>query len=202
MNKFRKRNASVSTEYVLTADKLLWMEGVPPLLAVCGMKNSGKTTYLEQVIRTLSQAKVKAVVIKHDGHEFSGDVPGTDSFRLYEAGAVGTLLFSEKQILIHKRSHTTLQEAAEAFPDADLILVEGMKELPIPKLEILREGIGNKPCSNPEGRIGFITDRNECRAYCGGEMVLDLNRPEELAALLLKCLKDRRNVVDKALIQP
>lgn len=176
----------------LSLDKLLWMEEGPPLLAVCGKKNSGKTTYLEQVVKRLSQAGVKVAMIKHDGHEFSGDVPGTDSFRLYEAGAFGTAVFSEKQVLIHKRSRTTLPEVIKSFSEADLILVEGMKELPVQKLEIIREGIGQAPCSNPEGRLGIVTDSQEVLKNCREAMVLDLNRPQDLAAMLLACVKERR----------
>ncbi|MCI8280268.1 MAG: molybdopterin-guanine dinucleotide biosynthesis protein B [Lachnospiraceae bacterium] len=201
MDKTLEKNENKTARKFLSIEKLRWRQDGPPLLAVCGKKNSGKTTYLEQVVHKLAQMGVKAAVIKHDGHEFLGDVPGTDSFRMYQAGAEGTAVFSERQVLIHKRIHTTLQEVTESFLDADLILAEGLKELPVPKLEIIREGIGQEPCSNPKGRIGIITDRKDYFKCCGddstnqgtpGEMILDLNCPEELARMLRECLKGRQ----------
>jgi molybdopterin-guanine dinucleotide biosynthesis protein B len=130
----------------------------PQMLSICGVKNSGKTTYLEKLVKILAEEGFKVAVIKHDGHEFQGDVPGTDSFRMYQAGAFGTAVFSKGQLLVHKRQTTDLSELAEAFGDCDLILVEGMKEEPIAKLEIVRKGISQVPVSNPKGRLGIITD--------------------------------------------
>ena len=136
----------------------------PPLLAVCGVKNSGKTTYLERLVAELARTGLRVAVIKHDGHEFQGDVPGTDSWRMYQAGAWGTAVCSDRQLLIHKRQEEgqrlsqQLELLAQSFPDADLILAEGMKALPIPKVELIRKGISKLPASNPEGRIGIVTD--------------------------------------------
>ena len=51
------------------------------ILAVCGIKNSGKTTLLTKITAQLSSEGMKIAVIKHDGHSFQPDRPGTDSFR-------------------------------------------------------------------------------------------------------------------------
>ena len=59
------------------------------VIAVCGRKNSGKTTLIERMIRELSERGLKTAVIKHDGHDFTCDIPGTDSDRFMEAGAAG-----------------------------------------------------------------------------------------------------------------
>ena len=59
----------------------------PAVLAVSGVHNSGKTTLLEKLIPLLRARGLKVGVIKHDGHDFTPDVPGTDSYRLREAGA-------------------------------------------------------------------------------------------------------------------
>ena len=66
----------------------------PAVLAVSGAHNSGKTTLLEKLIPLLRARGLKVGVIKHDGHDFTPDVPGTDSFRLREAGAEGVAVFS------------------------------------------------------------------------------------------------------------
>ena len=71
------------------------------IVAVCGVKNSGKTTLLAELVKELTARGKLAAVIKHDGHDFSCDIPGTDSFLLKEAGAYGTAVFSDSRIFIH-----------------------------------------------------------------------------------------------------
>ena len=66
----------------------------PAVLAVSGVHNSGKTTLLEKLLPVLRSRGLKVGVIKHDGHDFTPDVPGTDSYRLREAGAEGVAVYS------------------------------------------------------------------------------------------------------------
>ena len=66
-----------------------------PVFAVSGKKNTGKTTLTETLVREFSVRGLRVAVIKHDGHDFVPDVPGTDSYRHKAAGAVGTLVYSE-----------------------------------------------------------------------------------------------------------
>ena len=65
----------------------------PAVLAVSGLHNSGKTTLLEKLLPALRSRGLKVGIIKHDGHDFTPDVPGTDSYRLREAGAEGVADF-------------------------------------------------------------------------------------------------------------
>lgn len=53
----------------------------PFVFAISGYKNSGKTTLICRLIPELKRRGYRVAVIKHDGHDFVGDVPGTDSFR-------------------------------------------------------------------------------------------------------------------------
>lgn len=153
--------------------------GRPPVLAVCGMKNSGKTTCLEQLIRIFSQRGYRVAAVKHDGHDFSPDVPGTDSYRMQQAGAWGTAVFSSRRLLIYKEQKRQLEELLEEFGDSDLILVEGEKSSTLPKIEIVRFGISKTPVSNPEGRLGILSD---IPGFAWGEeRIWDLNRLEGLA---------------------
>ena len=74
-----------------------------PVFAVSGKKNTGKTTLTETLVREFSVRGLRVAVIKHDGHDFVPDVPGTDSYRHKAAGAVGTLVYSENRFLSGKR---------------------------------------------------------------------------------------------------
>ena len=69
----------------------------PAVLAVSGVHNSGKTTLLEKLLPVLRSRGLKVGVIKHDGHDFTPDVPGTDSYRLREAGAGGVAVYSSSR---------------------------------------------------------------------------------------------------------
>lgn len=106
----------------------------PFIYAISGYKNSGKTTLLEQLIPALSKKGYQVAVVKHDGHDFSCDIPETDSYRHKQAGAFGVAVFSSKRIFITREySDPNEQMLFKAFPDADVILIEGLKHSTYPK---------------------------------------------------------------------
>lgn len=131
------------------------------IIAVCGVKNSGKTTLLLRLVQELSGRGFKTAVIKHDGHDFACDIPGTDSFRLKEAGAYGTAVYSDSRVFVH-RTGTGEREAEliRMFPEADVIFLEGLKKSSYPKIEVVRRRISERPVSDPEGRFLVVTDRD------------------------------------------
>ena len=151
--------------------------------AVCGIKNSGKTTLLEGLIRTLTARGLKVAVIKHDGHDFECDVPGTDSWRFARAGARGVSVYSESQLFIRKmreiiRAETDpcaggqdklqeeseqefLRSLTEVFSEADVLLIEGCKDSPFRKIEVVRSPVSEQPVSNPVGRFLVVSNLPE-----------------------------------------
>lgn len=132
--------------------------GKKKAIVICGIKNSGKTTLLVRLVRAFSEKGLRVAVIKHDGHDFTCDIPGTDSYRFQEAGAYGTAVFSKNRIFIHKLEEPDPEELIKQFPEADLLFIEGMKESPYPKIEVIRKAISDAPVSNPEGRFLIVTD--------------------------------------------
>src|SRR5699024_12796509 len=81
-----------------------------PILS--GVKNSGKTTLIESVLPLLSQAGLNVAVVKHDGHSFLPDPPGTDTGRFMAAGAAGTAIFDGEKF---KRSEEHTSELQSRF---------------------------------------------------------------------------------------
>ena len=141
----------------------------PAVLAVSGVHNSGKTTLLEKLIPLLRARGLKVGVIKHDGHDF----PGTDSFRLREAGAEGVAVFSGQRYLLTEAFHLTEQDLLALFErhGYDLVLMEGFKESGWPKIEVVRSAISNEPASfEPLAVVGDVP---------GADFALD--EPEALA---------------------
>lgn len=160
------------------------------IIAISGVKNSGKTTLIEKILGILKEKGIKAAVIKHDGHEFSADVPGTDTYRHLSAGAAGTICYSAtKYMLVKNQADPDPNELIKAFPDADMIIMEGLKNSPYPKIEIVRRGNSDTPICPPESLIGIATDiaeedRKFPKAY-EGSRIYDLNNAEEIAQALL-----------------
>lgn len=131
------------------------------VIAVCGVKNSGKTTLLARIVSALTKKGFHIAVIKSDGHDFTCDMPGTDSYRLKQAGAYGTAVYSPSRIFVHKTGRNAgAKELITEFPEADMIFIEGAKESTYPKIEVIREGISDSPVSNPAGRFLIVTDIN------------------------------------------
>lgn len=115
----------------------------PAVLAVSGLHNSGKTTLLEKLLPALRSRGLKVGIIKHDGHDFTPDVPGTDSYRLREAGADGVAVYSGQRYLLTEMFRLTEQDLLALFErhGYDLVLLEGFKDSGWPKIEVVRKEI-------------------------------------------------------------
>ncbi|MDQ7007077.1 MAG: molybdopterin-guanine dinucleotide biosynthesis protein B [Acidobacteriota bacterium] len=113
-----------------------------PVLAICGWSGSGKTTLLEATIPRLRRRGLAVALVKHDSHKFRVDHPGKDSDRLFRAGA-DVLLGSPEELFA--RTHGERRRPlpvllADLLLDHDLVLVEGHKSTPLPKVWL--EGSG------------------------------------------------------------
>lgn len=122
-----------------------------PVLAVCGFSGSGKTTLLEAAIPRLVERGLAVAVVKHDAHGFEVDRPGKDSDRLFRAGATVTLRGEQQQF---ERRGSTAMLSLEATlarlgRDHDLLLVEGHKDTPLPKLWLGSAGALDAPPDVP-----------------------------------------------------
>ena len=112
-----------------------------PVLAVCGWSGSGKTTLLGRVIPVLRERGLTIAALKHDAHGIQVDPEGKDSDVLFRSGA-NVVLRGPDQALIrsHRGDEGDLQAAlAGLLENHDLVLVEGHKGTPLPKVWIASE---------------------------------------------------------------
>ena len=131
----------------------------PAVIAVSGIKNSGKTTFLAGIIPVLRERGLRIAAIKHDAHDFSPDVPGTDSYRLAAAGAAGVAVYSPRRYMItEEKRDVSLDAVLERFTDYDLVLIEGGKDSGYPKIEILRKARSAAPVCDTSTLLALCTD--------------------------------------------
>ena len=111
-----------------------------------GWSGSGKTTLIEQLIPRFVADGLTVSLIKHAHHGFDIDTPGKDSYRHREAGAVEVMITSGlRWVLMHELRggpEPDLEEQLARMSPCDLVLVEGFKRAPIPKLEVHRPSLG------------------------------------------------------------
>lgn len=136
----------------------------PPVLCIVGRKNSGKTRLVEKLVAGLKAAGRRVAAVKHDAHRFEIDLPGKDSFRFTAAGADTTVISSrEKTAFVFRHAEEpplewVLSRCAEGV---DIILAEGYKASPFPKIEVRRKAAGTPMLHlPPPGLIAVATDEN------------------------------------------
>ena len=123
------------------------------IFGFAGWSGSGKTTLIEQLIPRFVARGLRVSLIKHAHHKFDVDQPGKDSYRHREAGCSEVLVSSgNRWVLMHElrgASEPTLEDLLARLSPCDLVLVEGYKAHPIPKLEIWRKD-NAKPFLHPD----------------------------------------------------
>lgn len=160
----------------------------PLIFSVCGLKNSGKTTLIQELIPVFKMRGLNVAVIKHDGHDFQCDIPGTDSYRYMESGAVGTAVFSGNRVFMHRLERgADAGELTSQFPEAQVIVIEGLKNSKWPKIEVVRSEISDRPVSDPDGRFLIVSD---LPAETFDEPALDFRDSDKIADRILQ-LKER-----------
>lgn len=130
----------------------------PAVVAVSGVKNSGKTTLITQMLPYFTAAGLHTAVIKHDGHSFLPDPPGADTGRFIASGAWGAAIFDGEKFKLIQRRVVDETALLAMFPAADLILLEGFKASPWPKLELVRAGVSSRPVCDPATLLALVTD--------------------------------------------
>lgn len=124
------------------------------LVSIIGHKNAGKTTLVAALAHEFKRQKKRVATIKHASHPADVDRPDTDSFRHFHEGNADAVLVAspELRVTFERRPDDTGPEdlARRYFADMDIILVEGFKRAPIPKIEVYRKAAALAPLYNPE----------------------------------------------------
>jgi molybdopterin-guanine dinucleotide biosynthesis protein B len=116
------------------------------VIGIAGYSGSGKTTLIEKLIPLFVREGLRVSLIKHAHHEFDLDQPGKDSWRHRHAGCSEVLVSSSRRwAILHElrgAPEPSLTEQLKRLSPCDLVIVEGYKGEPIPKLEVHRRESG------------------------------------------------------------
>jgi molybdopterin-guanine dinucleotide biosynthesis protein B len=151
-----------------------------------GWSGSGKTTLIEKLIPLLVKRGLRVSLIKHAHHTFDVDVPGKDSYRHRQAGASEVLVTSSRRwVLMHELRggrEPSFEDQMKHLSPCDLLIVEGFKFAPIPKLEVWRAETGEGLLHPKDPHIVAVASDVKVETRLP---LLDLNDPAKIAAFIV-----------------
>jgi molybdopterin-guanine dinucleotide biosynthesis protein B len=134
----------------------------PAVLGIVGYSGAGKTTLIESILPYLVTAGLRIATLKHTHHTIPLDIPGKDSWRHKQAGAVMSMLLTTHQLQI-VQDIAPLTHPENLIPaycaDMDLVLIEGFTHFACAKIEVWR-GECAKPlrCADDPRLIAIASD--------------------------------------------
>jgi molybdopterin-guanine dinucleotide biosynthesis protein B len=155
-----------------------------------GWSGSGKTTLIEQLIPRFVKRGLRVSLLKHAHHTFDVDQPGKDSYRHRQAGATEVLVTSSRRwVLMHElrgAHEPSFDEQVSHLAPCDLLIVEGFKFAPIPKMEIWRAETGEGLLHPNDPHIVAVASDIKVDTRLP---LLDLNDHDGIAAFIVDHLK-------------
>jgi len=133
-----------------------------PSVHIVGRRNSGKTTLVCELVRSLSERGLKVATIKHTHHNHELDTPGKDSWKHRGAGAAGVGILSPHLLAAFVPSERSdsadsgYRQLAAMFSDSDLLLIEGDLHADRIKLEVWRPEVEEPPYAQHDTSIHAV----------------------------------------------
>jgi len=178
--------------FCIIAQNLKKSQNLKKRLAVAftGPSNSGKTTLILKVARKLiHEYNLDVAIVKHDPKDKARfDVEGKDSYKFSDTGAE-VIVTSPNRTTYFSNRHSELDEMIRMFHSFDILLVEGLKNLPLPRISIFRNSIDEDyfPFMNALA----IDESVQIEKYTLGKDVdiLDLNSTDDVISWIFKNAK-------------
>jgi molybdopterin-guanine dinucleotide biosynthesis protein B len=165
-----------------------------PVIGFAAFSGTGKTTLLCQVIPLLIRQGLRLGLIKHSHHRFEMDRPGKDSFVLRQAGAQQVLVASRRRcaIMSQRKSQDRFSQGPSLADflerlqntELDLILVEGYKYYPLPKIELHRPSLGHPLLAPDDPDIVAVATDTALKQTLTVPL-LDINQPTAIAEFIM-----------------
>lgn len=161
-----------------------------PVVGFAAFSGTGKTTLLCRLIPLLRSRGLRLGLVKHSHHAFEIDRPGKDSHALRRAGASQVVVGSTRRRAAIRRhpasTRLTLTDFLQRLDgaDLDLLLVEGYKYFPIPKIELYRPSLGHPLLVTEDPHIVAVAT-NAPLPVAVPVPLLDLNDPAAVADFIV-----------------
>ena len=157
------------------------------IFGLAGWSGSGKTTLMTALIPEFVGRGLSVSTIKHAHHSFDVDQPGKDSWRHREAGASEVMVVSQRRwALMHElraNAEPGLDELLPRIKPVDLLLVEGFKSHPHPKIEVYRPSLCKPPLHPGDPSVVAVASDKELAGL--GLPCLPLDDPAMIADFIL-----------------
>ena len=155
---------------------------------ITGRSGSGKTTLVAALLPHLKDRGLSVSTVKQAHAAFDPEVPGKDSWRHREAGAGEVLVASSRRwALMHELGEAEpppLADLLTRLAPVDLVLVEGFRADPLPRLEVWRASVGKDLLAAGDPSIlAVASDGPDVPGFAGP--VLDLTDTAAVAAFVL-----------------
>ena len=157
------------------------------IYGVTGWKNTGKTGLMERLVTEITARGFTVSTLKHAHHATEIDQPGRDSYRHREAGAREVLVASPNRwALMHElrgADEPPMEDLLAKMSPVDLVIIEGYKRGPHPKVETHRAEAGRDLLApeNPTIRAVASDSRHDGLSV----PVFDLNDTKAVADFIL-----------------
>lgn len=155
------------------------------IIGISGWSGAGKTTLIGKIIPALRQRGRTVSTLKHAHHRFDIDHPGKDSYAHRMAGSTEVIVASSSRFaLIHELREApewTLEQLMGKLSPVDLVLIEGFKRDPHPKIEVFRAANGKPPLHVEDEMIRAIA--TDAPFPDSGLPQVDIDDVEAVAAL-------------------
>lgn len=158
-------------------------------VAFTGPSNSGKTTLITKIAEILIKEQ-KVAIIKNDPKDKATfDTKGKDSYKFSQTGAE-TIVVSPTRTTYFSQQSRSLEELIGLLGHFDILLVEGLKTLPLPRIAIFREEIDESYFSSANAiAIDESVDISQYEIH-SDISILDLNDPQAVIAWISNNAKE------------
>ncbi len=156
-------------------------------MAFTGPSNSGKTTIIEKIAKRLIP-NYRVAIVKHDPKDKAiFDKEGKDSYRFFQTGAE-VVVTSPARTTYFSHHSKEIDQIIQMLGSFDLLMVEGLKYLPLPRIGVFRGAIDPSYLEFIQAvAVDQSVNKNQIPKHIA---ILDLNDPEQIIHWIFKNAKE------------
>ncbi len=156
-------------------------------IAFTGPSNSGKTTLIETIAKKLISTH-KIAIIKNDPKDKAKfDIEGKDSYKFFQTGAEVAVVSPTRTTYFSHRAKA-LEEVIQMMKPFDLLMVEGLKTFPLPRIAVFRDRLD--PSYFPYIKAIATNGNIDLAQVPKGIDILDLNDTDSIIKWIFQNAKE------------